>query len=39
MKQIVYNPQKGRLETMNNDFTDETTTMFDDHEKVVEGIK
>jgi len=39
MKQIVYNPLKGRLETMNNDYTDENTTWFDDHEKVVERIK
>ena len=25
----VYNPQKGRLETINIDFTDENTTWFD----------
>ena len=39
MEQTVYTPQKGRLETINIDFTDENTTWFDDHEKVVERIK
>jgi len=32
MEQTVYNPQKGRLETINIDFTDETTTWFDECE-------
>jgi len=32
MQQIVYNPQKGRLETINVNFTDENTTWFDDCE-------
>ncbi len=36
MEKTVYNPQKGRLETINNDFTDENTTWFDDHEKIEE---
>jgi hypothetical protein len=36
MQQTVYNPQKGRLETINIDFTDENTTWFEDHEKVEE---
>jgi hypothetical protein len=36
MEQIVYNPQKGRLETINIDFTDENTTWFDDYEKIEE---
>jgi hypothetical protein len=26
---LTYNPQKGRLETINPDFTEETTTWFD----------
>ena len=39
MIQTVYNPHKGRLEVINNDVTDENTIWFDDHEKVVEGIK
>jgi hypothetical protein len=30
MQQTVYNPQKGRLETINIEFTDENTTWFDD---------
>ncbi|UCE51324.1 MAG: hypothetical protein JSV31_18930 [Desulfobacterales bacterium] len=34
MEQTVYNPQKGRLETINIEFTDENTTWFDDHEKM-----
>jgi len=29
MKVLTYNPQKGRLETIIADFTDETTTWFD----------
>ena len=37
MEQTAYSPQKGRLETMNNDFRYETITWFDDHEKAVEG--
>jgi len=32
MQQTVYNPQKGRLETINIEFTDENTTWFDDCE-------
>ncbi len=36
MEQTVYNPQKGRLETINIDFTDENTTWFDDHDKIEE---
>jgi hypothetical protein len=32
MEQTVYNPQKGRLETINIDFTDENTTWFDECE-------
>jgi hypothetical protein len=32
MQQTVYNPQKGRLETINIDFTDQNTTWFDDCE-------
>jgi hypothetical protein len=36
MEQTVYNPQKGRLETINIDFTDKNTTWFDDHEKIEE---
>ena len=32
MQQTVYNPQKGRLETINVNFTDENTTWFDDCE-------
>ena len=31
MQQTVFNPQKGRLETINIDFTKENTTWFDDH--------
>lgn len=34
MEQTVYNPQKGRLETIDIDFTDENTTWFDDYENV-----
>jgi len=30
MQKTVYNPQKGRLETIDIDFTDENTTWFDD---------
>jgi hypothetical protein len=29
MQQTVYNPQKGRLETLDITFTDKTTTWFD----------
>ena len=32
MEKTVYNPQKGRLETINIDFTDENTTWFDECE-------
>jgi hypothetical protein len=32
MQQTVYNPQRGRLETINVNFTDENTTWFDDCE-------
>ena len=32
MQQTVYNPYKGRLETINIDFTDENTTCFDECE-------
>jgi hypothetical protein len=32
MKQIVYNPQKGRLETIDINFTDRNTTWFDNIE-------
>jgi len=32
MEQTVYNPHKGRLETINIDFTDENTTWFDECE-------
>ena len=32
MQQTVYNPQKGRRETINIDFTDQNTTWFDDCE-------
>ena len=32
MEQTVCNPQKGRLETINIDFTDENTTWFDECE-------
>ena len=31
MEQTVYNPQKGRLETIDIDFTHENTTWFDDY--------
>jgi hypothetical protein len=33
MQQTVYNPQKGRLETINVNFTDENTTCFDECEE------
>ena len=36
MEQTVYNPQKGRLETINIDFTDENTTWFEGHENIEE---
>ncbi|MDX2481865.1 MAG: hypothetical protein QNK24_16200 [Desulfuromusa sp.] len=29
MEVLTYNPQKGRLETINADFTEDTTTWFD----------
>jgi len=32
MEETVYNPQKGRLETISVNFTDENTTWFDDCE-------
>ena len=32
MQQSVYNPQKGWLETIDIDFTDENTTWFDECE-------
>jgi len=32
MQQTVYNPQKGRRETINIDFTDQNTTWFDECE-------
>lgn len=32
MEKTVYNPQKGRLETINIDFTDEKKTWFDECE-------
>jgi hypothetical protein len=32
MEKTVYNPQKGRLETINIDFTDENTTWFNECE-------
>ena len=32
MEQTVYNPQKGRLEAINIEFTDENTTWFDECE-------
>ena len=37
MQQTVYNPQKGRLETIDIAFTDDNTTWFDDLEN-NEGI-
>ncbi len=36
MEQTVFNPQKGRLKSINIDFTDENTTWFDDHNKLEE---
>jgi hypothetical protein len=36
MEKTVYNPHKGRLETIDIDFTDENTTWFDDHEDIEE---
>ena len=32
MEITIYNPQKGRLETINIEFTDENTTWFDAYE-------
>ena len=36
MEKTVYNPHKGRLETIDIDFTDENTTWFDGHEYIEE---
>ena len=36
MEKTVYNPHKGRLETINIDFTDENTTWFDSYENIEE---
>mgnify|MGYP000029314591 CR=1 FL=1 len=36
MEKTVYNPQKGRLETIDIDFTDGNTTWFDDHQDIEE---
>ena len=36
MEKTVYNPQKGRLETIDIDFTVENTTWFDDHQDIEE---
>jgi len=36
MGQTVYNPHKGRLETITIYFTDENTTWFDGHENIEE---
>lgn len=36
MEKTVYNPHKGRLETIDIDVTDENTTWFDDHEYIEE---
>ena len=38
MEKTVYNPQKGRLETINIDFTDENTTWFDNSHENIEEI-
>jgi len=32
MEETVYNPQKGRLETIHVDYSKENTTWFDDYE-------
>jgi len=39
MEKTVYNPQKGRLETIDIDFTDENTTWFDDTGKSADVSK
>ena len=31
MEETVYNPQKGRLETIQVEYTEENTTWFDDY--------
>ncbi len=36
MEQTVNNPYKGRLETINIDFTDENTTWFEGQENIEE---
>ena len=39
MQKTVYNPQKGRLETIDIAFTDENTTWFDDTSKSADVSK
>ncbi len=39
MQKTVYNPQKGRLETIDIAFTDENTTRFDDTGKSADVSK
>jgi hypothetical protein len=39
MEKTVYNPQKGRLETIDIAYTDENTTWFDDTGKSAEVSK
>jgi hypothetical protein len=39
MEETVYNPQKGRLETIDIAYTDENTTWFDDTGKSAEVSK
>lgn len=39
MEETVYNPQKGRLETIDIAFTDENTTWFDDTGKSTDVSK
>lgn len=39
MQKTVYNPQKGRLETIDIAFTDENTTWFDDTGKSADVSK
>ena len=36
MEETVYNPQKGRLETIDIAFTDENTTWFDDMSMIAD---
>ena len=36
MGKTVYNPQKGRLETIHIVLTEENTTWFDDHDEIEE---